>query len=241
MWEFVDKVVYINLDHREDRRQIMQKLFDEGKIPSEKIERFSAIKHDIGIIGCAMGHISILKFAKAYNWKNVLILEDDLCWTNFEENYKKLEQLVSKPFDVCMLGGLYLEFEDTKINAALCTNAYIVSSHYYDTLLANFEYGLKMKLEKPRIVGPLYSSEQKKTHYNNLVNQDNIHNVDVYWMKLQMKDNWIGVSMIDQVDCYSDIYNKTMFRDKEYNSRIIPILINNLVNPMKNLIATNSI
>jgi hypothetical protein len=56
-----------------------------------------------------------------------------------------------------------------------------------------------------------------------------------------MKDNWIGVSMIDQVDCYSDIYNKTMFRDKEYNSRIIPILINNLVNPMKKLIATNSI
>ena len=27
MWEFVDKVVYINLDHREDRRQVMQKFF----------------------------------------------------------------------------------------------------------------------------------------------------------------------------------------------------------------------
>ena len=241
MWSFIDKVVYINLDHREDRRQIMQKLFDEAQIPSEKVQRFSAIKHDVGIIGCAMGHISILKYAKAYNWKNVLIMEDDLCWMNFEENYKKLEDLVSKPFDVCMLGGLYLEFEDPKVKVGLCTNAYIVSSHYYDTLLDNFEHGLKMKLDKPMMHGLSFFSKITKSEYNARVNRDNTYNVDVYWIKLQQKDNWIGLSMIDQVDCYSDIYNKVLVRDRSFYSKMIPILTTNIVIPMKNLISTNAI
>ena len=234
MWSFIDKLVYINLDHREDRRQIMQKLFEEGKIPSEKIERFSAIKHDVGIVGCAMGHISILKRAKQQRWKNVLILEDDLCWTNFEENYKKLEDLVSKSFDVCMLGGLYLDFEDPKIKVAVCTNAYIVSSHYYHTLLDNFETGLRMKLDKKVSAFPIRSLSEKRKQYNNIVDKDNRYNVDVYWIKLQLKDNWIGIiePMIEQVECYSDIYNKVLDRrnlDKE-------IYIRNIVNPMKYLI-----
>ena len=239
MWEFIDKLVYINLDHREDRRQIMQKLFDDAQIPPEKVQRFPAIKNDVGIIGCAMGHISILKKAKEQKWKNVLIMEDDLCWVNFEENYKKLEDLVSKPFDVCMLGGLYLEFEDPKIKAAFCTNAYIVSARYYDTLLDNFEHGLKMKLQKPRLVGPMFSSERKRQRYNELVNQDNRYNVDVYWFKLQMKDNWIGViePMIKQVDGYSDIYNTVLNR----STTIMPDFEAAFLNPMKDLIARNVI
>jgi len=208
MWEFVDKVVYINLDHREDRRQIMQKLFDEGQIPSEKIERFSAIKHDVGIIGCAMGHISILKRAKEQKWKSVLILEDDLCWVNFEENYKKLESLNS--YDVCMLGGFYIDADPPRIKAAFCTNAYIVSSHYYDTLLANFEYGLFQKLNKKVSAFPILNSSEKRKRYNETVNADNLHNVDVYWMKLQQKDNWVGIiePMIEQVTTFSDIYGE---------------------------------
>lgn len=50
MWEFVDKIVYINLDHREDRRTIMNTFFDKGNIPEEKIHRFSAVKDLNGII-----------------------------------------------------------------------------------------------------------------------------------------------------------------------------------------------
>ena len=223
MWEFVDKVVYINLDHREDRRQIMQKLFDEGKIPPEKIERFSAIRHKVGIIGCAQGHIAILKMAKANNWKRVLILEDDLKWINFEENYKKLEDLVSNPFDVCMLGGFYIDTNPPKIIASFCTNAYIVSSHYYDTLLNNFEYGLSQKLNKPKSILRFETSSKKENDYNRLVDADNIHNVDVYWMKLQQKDNWVGIiePMIEQTVSFSDIYGKMLDRKDQDNNAIL--------------------
>ena len=220
MWEFVDKVVYINLDHREDRRQVMQKFFDDGHIPSEKIERFSGIKHDVGIIGCAQGHISILKMAKANNWKSVLILEDDLQWVNFEENYKKLEQL--KSYDVCMLGGFYIDADPPRIKAAFCTNAYIVSSHYYDTLLENFEYGLSQKLNKKVSAFPILNAYEKKKRYNDMVNADNLHNVDVYWMKLQQKDNWLGIiePMIEQTVSFSDIYGKILDRKDQDNNAI---------------------
>ena len=220
MWEFIDKVVYINLDHREDRRQVMQKFFDDGQIPFEKIERFSAIKHDVGIIGCAMGHISILKKAKEQKWKSVLILEDDLQWVNFEENYKKLENL--KSYDVCMLGGFYIDTHPPRIKAAFCTNAYIVSSHYYDTLLANFEYGLSQKLNKKVSAFPILNVTEKRKRYNEMVDADNLHNVDVYWMKLQQKDNWVGViePMIEQVVSFSDIYGKMLDRNDQDNNRI---------------------
>lgn len=210
MWEFIDKVVYINLDHREDRRQIMQKLFDQGQIPTEKVERFSAIKHKVGIIGCAMGHISILKRAKEQKWKSVLILEDDLEWIDFKENYNKLEELVSNPFDVCMLGGMYILTDPPKIISAIYTNAYIVKSHYYDTLLNNFEYGLSQKLNKIYVppLFPKITSSKRERIYLELVEKDNCHNVDIYWMKLQIKDNWVGIisPMIRQVISFSDIY-----------------------------------
>ena len=210
MWEFIDKLVYINLDHREDRRQIMQKLFDEGQIPTEKIHRFSAIKHDVGICGAAMSHIGVLKLAKQNEWKSILVLEDDVNWVNFEENYKKLEDLVSKPFDVCMLGGLYVETTPPKVHFALFTNSHIIRSHYYDVLLENYETALKIKLDKKVPSFPIKSPSEKKRLYNQLVDADNFHNIDVFWIREQLRGNWVGIipSMTSQVPSYSDIYHK---------------------------------
>lgn len=212
MWEFIDKVVYINLDHREDRRQIMQKLFDEGQIPTEKIHRFSAIKHDVGICGAGMSHIGVLKLAKQNGWNSILVLEDDVNWVNFEENYKKLEDLVSKPFDVCMLGGHYLETDPPKVTVSFFTNSYIVQSHYYDTLLNNYETGLKIKLDKKVPTLPFRTQKQKKDIYNHMVDRDYIHSIDIFWIREQLKDNWVGIipSMIWQVPSYSDVNNRVM-------------------------------
>ena len=210
MWEFIDKAVYINLDHREDRRQIMKKFFEEGKIPEEKVERFSAIKHDVGIVGCVMSHISILKKAKEQNWKSVLILEDDLQWTDFDSKYPELKDLVSsQSWDVCMLGGVYLEHNLPKIRMAVCTNAYIVQSHYYDTLLDNFETGLKKKLDVKLtfLRFPVLHHSTKMKMVNDEINSRNQFNVDTYWFKLQEKDNWIAVEpMFEQLTTFSDIF-----------------------------------
>ena len=221
MWEFVDKVVYINLDHREDRRKIMADFFKEGCIPEEKIIRFSAIKHAVGIVGCAMGHIAILKRAKSEGWKSVLILEDDMRWIKFDENYEKLSKYNDLQWDVCMLGGLYLEDRDPYVKMAFCTNAYIVRSHYYDTLLDNFETGLRKKLD---VKLPPLISINKDARRNNLIQERNQYNVDVYWFLLQERDTWIAMiePMCDQVPTYSDIYNQIIVHQDVDKKALLP-------------------
>jgi hypothetical protein len=94
---------------------------------------------------------------------------------------------------------------------AVCTNAYVVQSHYYDTLLDNFETGLVKKLDKnpPRFFA---KSERSLKDYYDRVNEDDRFNVDTYWFKLQLKDNWVAVMppMCDQASTHSDIYGKVV-------------------------------
>ena len=233
MWEFIDKAVYINLDHREDRRQIMNQFFQEAGVPSEKVERFSAIRHAVGIVGCAMGHIEILKKAKREGWKALLILEDDMKWV--PDSYARIEKLVTETpnWDVCMLTGLYMESAPPRVNIAFCTNAYIVKQHYYDTLLNNFETGLKHKLEtRPPGFLSIIKDRRPERLKNKMINDKNQYNVDVYWFKLQMRDNWIGMfpPACNQLETYSDIYNSvkehTMNEETKrelYNAMVLPV------------------
>ena len=192
MWEFIDKVVYINLDHREDRRQIMKKFFTEGNIPEEKIMRFPAIKRATGAIGCIESHTEVLRIAKRNNWKNVLILEDDLEWLEFEQGYKQLEELIQKPdWNVIMLVGWYQKFEFPRIYMAANTGAYLVNSNYYDTLLKNREQSLRSYKGWQRWTTP------KEWKWN----------ADVWWCKLMSSGVWYGVHpcICHQTNTYSDI------------------------------------
>jgi hypothetical protein len=206
MWEFIDKAVYINLDHREDRRQLMNKFKNEGHIPDEKFVRYSAVSNSNGIIGCALSHIGVLKMAKKHEWKSVLILEDDLEWIDFNVGYAHLEETIAQePWDVCLLTGIYRCFNYPKLTAGVHTNAYIVKHHYYDTLIDNMEAGLRKKLT---IVKPPVWNVFKMKSYLEMYDKVYAHafNIDVYWIKLQQRDKWIAANPIcHQVQSYSDI------------------------------------
>lgn len=70
----ISKIVYINLERRQDRRQeIEQELAQHGLSG----ERFNAIAKDPGIIGCNMSHIQVLRDAEAAGLENLLVFEDD--------------------------------------------------------------------------------------------------------------------------------------------------------------------
>ncbi len=204
MWEFIDKVVYINLDHREDRRINMERFFQEGQIPSEKILRFSAIKNTPGIVGCAQSHVSVLKLAKTNNWNSILILEDDIEWKSFSENYKKLTDIIKIQFDVCILSGYYIHTEGIRVLKSYTTGAYIVKSHYYDKLINCFEESLRKLLAPSKLTFQNINRNQK-------IMNDHDNHFDVYWNRLQVQDNWIGIipSMASQIESYSDILYKT--------------------------------
>lgn len=190
MWEFIDKIVYINLDHREDRREIMKKFFNEGQIPEDKIVRFSAIKTYKGYVGCLKSHTAVLQMAKNNKWKNVLILEDDLQWYNLDLQYKVLEDIVNtKQWDVIQLVGWYIKYDFPRIYETMNAGAYLVNEHYYDKLLAN-----------------RYESIKKITRFEMLYKPYIQYTGDVYWNKLVATDNWYGLypCICRQVDIYSD-------------------------------------
>ena len=201
MWEFIDKVIYINLDHREDRREIMSKFFEKGQIPLDKVVRFSAIKHKRGGLGCLQSHTEVLRIAKKEGWKNVLILEDDLEWTDeFEQGYKKLEELVKLPkWDVIMIVGAYLKYDFPRIFKSCNAGGYLVNSEFYDTLLKNREDAIKHS-----IIGLGFNFHNTRT------------NADVYWCKLMPISNWYGIypCICRQVDGYSDILKRVVESSK---------------------------
>jgi glycosyl transferase family 25 len=189
--EDIEKVVYINLDHRTDR---MESVVNELRkvFPKNKIIRFSAIKDDThGGIGATKSHIAVLKMAIENKWKNVLILEDDMIWNN-TSGFVKVENYMKEPYDVMVLGGHSMRFDKSnRLIHALSMTAYVVSNHYYNTLLANFEEGLDKFIET-------------KTY--------NKYAIDQYWNLLMVKDNWKGIvpGLCTQKPGYSDIDKKNV-------------------------------
>ena len=205
MWDFVDHVVYINLYRRSDRREHMEKMTSSF---GEKVVRFSAIEDSPGYIGCTKSHIGALKLAISNNWKNVLILEDDAVWNDFDNGYERLEKLTSNMYDTILLGGTFLEYDaNYRMTNGVSGVAYLVNNHYFQTLLNNLEEGLAL-FQKD-----IYNKE--------------IYSLDRWWNQLQRRDNWYIVSpcLVYQLPSYSDIDN-TMADSRclyEMNHSIHPV------------------
>lgn len=201
MWEFIDKVIYINLDQREDRRKIMKDFFEKGRIPEDKIIRLPAFHIKRGI-GCLKSHTKALQIAKDNGWKNVLILEDDLEWLDLESGYKQLEDLTKLPkWDVITLVGWYVKYDFPRIYYTLNAGAYLVNSSYYDRLLAN-----------------RYESIRRITGVETIWKGVAPYTADVYWNKLVEKDNWYGLypCICRQVNTYSDNLDFTYNANQVY-------------------------
>ena len=197
MFEFIDKVVYINLDERQDRKKRVESELKKY-FPSEKMQRFNAIKYKDahktnGYIGCARSHIAVLEMAIQQNWKNVLVVEDDAIWSNFEIGYPILEKLIKNRFDVITLGVTCAKYDKSnyKLLDGQSTTGYLINNHYYNTLIDNLKTGIEHLL---------YSDNHSK------------YALDQYWKILQAKDTWFCVvpSLLVQGPSYSDIEKKNV-------------------------------
>jgi len=210
VWDSIDKIIYINLAESVDRNtQILNEL---SNIDSNKIIRFNAIKENHGAIGCTKSHIKCLEMAILNKWNTVLIIEDDAMWYKYNENILILEKLINQPYDVILLGGMNAIFNKTtyKLRDALTTTAYIVNSKYYQTLLDNFNAGLKL-LE--------------------ITSDINKYAIDQYWRILQQKDNWyiVNPALMVQRPSYSNILKKNVNYIKYFNTTERQIYVNKLL------------
>jgi len=196
---YFDKIFYINLDHRKDRKEKLLKQLKKLDVKQEKIIRIPAILDLLnGQRGCALSHIKALDLAIEKNLKNILILEDDCEFVQpkFSINslIKYFFQNIQK-WDVFFLGSDIAQFEKTKyekINRILksyLAHAYAVNRHYMETLKKCFEES--------------YFLLKKEVFFN----QKFDFAIDKHWNYLQKKDKWYMLNSLiaKQSMSYSDI------------------------------------
>lgn len=181
--EKIDAIVYINLDKREDRREEIE---DELQRLHLSAERFPAILHDPGIVGCGKSHLSVMKTAKERGYKNILILEDDFVFLVDELMFTMVTHNVftdlRDDYDVCMFCYQNLVENTTaekkapylkRVYNANNASAYLINGDYLDVIIKLYEDAI------PKL-------EQTGEHWN--------YANDQVWTQLQERDRWYCVS-----------------------------------------------
>ena len=76
--EQIEKIIYINMDERTDRKSSILHEFERVGFPKDKIVRFPASSyHGCPNSGCLLSHANVLEMAYNMDLQNILILEDD--------------------------------------------------------------------------------------------------------------------------------------------------------------------
>ena len=198
----MDKHFYINLENRPQRNA--ECITELRKFGIKKPNRFNAITHDIPLIGCSLSHIGVIEKAKELNWDYVIIFEDDIKIVNKKKCLEKFNKYLKSDYDVLYLGcwnvvpPTKIHDDLAKVNKAWTTHAYIIKSHYYDTIIENLKEGIELKLEC-----------FKKFNLDNKNVNDGSYNIDEYYGKLQARDKWYCITPIyvTQRDGWSDNFN----------------------------------
>ena len=172
---FFDVVLVTNLDKRTDRMESLIIELDKFNIEASKTKTFNG--HELfpelsrlmaGWKGTTLTHLNALKYAKQNNLKNILILEDDV---RFSDKYMYLFDEIVKQlpddWDMFYVGAndkhpdtILLPYSDNlrKANYLYTTHAYSVNAKCFDFLI---EY-LTNNVESANVIDVLYTKVQPK-------------------------------------------------------------------------------
>ena len=188
---YFDKIMYINLEHRKDRKIQIENEFKKMGVSDDKIIRIDAVREKLnGHIGCCKSHIKALEYAKELGLNNVVIFEDDFVFTKDKKHVDSMLTYFLKKFkewDVIMLTSVHKSLEDIddiyikKVNSASTSSAYIIQKHFYDKLLYNLKSALS-KMENEMV-------EFKKNNPNKKKHETS-HALDQHWNSLQKESKW---------------------------------------------------
>ena len=216
----IKHVVYINLEHRIDRKVHVERQL--ASIGINAPTRFNAIKLPNGAIGCSMSHLKCLQLAKEQGWPHLLLCEDDIEFLDPALFVKQLNGFLNNheeddTWDVLLIAGNNMPpygLEDNysvRIFQCQTTTGYLVKQHYYDKLINNIRDGLQKLMREPH--------------------NHRLYAIDKYWFNLQQSDYWFLVTPLTVVqrEDYSDIekrrtnYKKPMTDlDKKSYFRTVP-------------------
>jgi glycosyl transferase family 25 len=176
----IDKIIYINMDSRLDRRKEIEEQFKRVCIPSEKIIRFSGIRHPTSPnAGCNMSHAAALKLAYDLNLQNVLIFEDDF---DFIEDIEFVNSSLSKffyetsgiPWKAVLLAFGNQESGDFSENISYCLKAKNAAGY-----LVHRSHMLELSNTIQEAVEPMAATGMHWIYQN-----------DIVWQKCMAKGNW---------------------------------------------------
>lgn len=202
-WGFVDKVVYINLAERTDRKESIELQLKKIGVPQNKIIRFDAVRNDNGSLGCTLSHIGVMTMAEDNNWENVLVLEDDMIFNDDDESLDRINyffsSLICSSWDAGLLSGSYFRLNQEhgffyRLYFSYLTNSYMVNQHYYSKLRSVFSLSAK--------------------ELSAGISRDKCC-LDTLWNTLMEKDNWyaiypcVGYQLVDKSDIEHTVTDRT--------------------------------
>lgn len=167
-WDLIDGILVINLDT--DTERMEQFHADNTLLPPDKVHRLNACRGRAlpgfgeppwfskktgarsgywgGVAGCTMSHRTAIETAKKRGWRNVLVLEDDVRFSQDPAALKALRNALETLSGAYMLylgysrpnpyGSLVQQAEGHElwqVEGILATYAYIASAPMYDRLL----------------------------------------------------------------------------------------------------------
>jgi GR25 family glycosyltransferase involved in LPS biosynthesis len=161
------EVYCINLDHRTDRKILIESLFENN--PYFNLNFSKAISHDSGKTGCKLSHLQLLKFAKNQKLPFIIVIEDDIILNckldtlnkiinNLVLNLEKWEIFNGSPTFTKLLkygkqrkDEIYVKDSGISdlvhINWGQTTSFMIYNSNVYDKLIDKIELYLKYDIE----------------------------------------------------------------------------------------------
>lgn len=195
-----DGILYINLDFRQDRKELIEQELEKVGVLREKRHLIQGFYDPLnGTKGCAQSHLQAVHFALEKNWKNVLILEDDCLFVktlnDINQYVMTFFQTFKNNWDVFLLGGRIRKYEATHhpsyifARSSLRAHAYAVNRLYLFNLKKHFE---KTCASMENDLFFIFSLDKA---------------LDRQWVKLQAKDRWVaGRELIaQQRPSFSDI------------------------------------
>lgn len=206
-YEKIDKIYYINLDKRTDRRKLIEEEIQSLGLPAEKVERWPAkdmthmkLRSQRGA-GCSISHLTIWEDMWIKGYENILVLEDDFQATKTKAEFSLIvENLFTlfQNYSVCNVG--YNESD----NRGITPNHTQLKAGFRKSLGVQTTSGYIMSRKAVPTLIPII-----RLATNNLLTGGNydLNAIDQAWKYVQVLDpNWILAPKSGiQRGSYSDI------------------------------------
>lgn len=190
----IDKILYINLEHRKDRLKQINNEFEKMNFPKNKIKRIDAVNEKYnGHIGCCKSHIKAMKEIIRNKYKYTMVFEDDFVFSvEKDELDKKISKFFSEykdNWDIIQLASVYTSLDETKVdfikkvNKASTSSAYIINQSFAKALLTDLEISLELMKKDMDEFNKKNNNVLKKKHTTNFA-------LDQRWYGLQKKSRW---------------------------------------------------